>query len=189
MKEKNPWKTLKTKEIYDNPWITVLHNDVLTPGGSTGIYGKVHFKNLAVGVVPLDEDNNTWIVGQYRYTLDTYSWEIPEGGCLEDDDPLQAVQRELREETGIRANDWTKIMELHTSNSVCDELAYLYIARDLTLGEAEPEDTEELVMKKLPFSELVAMVHDGKVTDAMSVAAILKVDWLLSQTNTQDAQL
>lgn len=189
MKERNPWKTLKTNEIYDNPWITVLHNEVITPGGSDGIYGKVHFKNLAVGVVPLDEDNNTWIVGQYRYTLDSYSWEIPEGGCLEGTDPILAVQRELKEETGLTAKEWTKIMELHTSNSVCDEQAYLYIARDLVMGAAEPEDTEELVLRKLPFSELVTMVHQGQVTDAMSVAAILKVDWLLSQPNPQHAKL
>ena len=188
MKEENPWKTLKTSQIYDNAWITVWHDEVLTPGGSNGIYGHVHFKNLAVGVIPLDEDNNTWIVGQYRYPSDVYSWEIPEGGCLEGTDPLEGIQRELKEETGIQASDWTKIMELHTSNSVCDEVAYLYLARGLTFGAAEPEDTEDLQLRKLPFAELVGMVHEGIITDAMSVAAILKVDWLLNQSqNSGDA--
>jgi len=181
MKHQNPWKTLSTRRIYDNQWIEVFHNEVITPGGSPGIYGKVHYKNLAVGVIPLDEDYNTWIVGQYRYTLDVYTWEIPEGGCPEGTDPLIAAQRELKEETGITATQWTEIMNLQTSNSVCDEVAYLYVATDLTFGAAQPEDTEELKVKKLPFRELVSMVHEGLIVDAMSVAAIMKVDWMIKE--------
>ncbi len=179
MSADNPWKTIKSTTIYNNDWITVNHNEVLTPTGTAGIYGKVHFKNLAVGVIPLDDNNNTWIVGQYRYTLDQYSWEIPEGGCPEGSDPLLSAQRELLEETGITAVRWDRIMDLHTSNSVTDEYAQLYIARELSYGEAMPEETELLQVKKLPFTELLDMLHEGLITDAMSVAAILKVDWLI----------
>ncbi len=179
MKEKNPWKTLTSKSIYSNPWIELFHNEVITPGGSNGIYGKVHYKNLAVGVIPLDHDHNTWIIGQYRYPLDVYTWEIPEGGSPLDEDPLSSIQRELKEETGISAKNWLHIMSLQTSNSVSDELAELYVARDLSFGEAHPEDTEDLQVRKLPFSELVELVHQGEIVDAMSVAAILKLDWMI----------
>ncbi len=181
MEAKNPWKTVSEQQIYSNPWIEVYHNEVITPGGSPGIYGKVHFKNVAVGVIPLDEANNTWIVGQYRYTLDKYSWEIPEGGCILGMDKLAAAQRELKEETGITAKKWQEILYLQTSNSVTDEEAYLYIAKELEFGSAEPEDTEQLEVRKLPFKALVELVHEGKVTDAMSVAAILKVDWMMTR--------
>jgi len=180
MKEKpswqlNPWKTKTSEEVYDNTWISVHHNEVLTPGGSEGIYGKVHFKNLAVGIIPLDAENNTWLVGQYRYTLDAYSWEIPEGGCPVGEEALAAAQRELKEETGLVANEWKEILTLHTSNSVSDEKAIIYVARDLELGVAEPEDTEALELRKLPFAEVVEMVLRGEITDAMSVAGVLRV--------------
>ena len=181
MSRKNPWKTLKTSKIYTNPWIDVHHDEVITPGGNSGIYGKVHYKNIAVGVIPLDEEGHTYIVGQYRYVLDTYSWEITEGGSPIGIDPLISAQRELEEETGITATSWQQIMHLHTSNSVCDEEAFIFLARDLSLGPASPEDTEELEVKKLPFVEVVKMVHRGEITDAMSVAAILKLSILLAE--------
>ena len=173
---KNPWTTLSGEEKYDNPWINVTEYQVLNPGGGKGIYGKVAFKNKAIGVIPLDEEDNTWLVGQYRYTLDEYSWEIPEGGCPMDEDNHVAAQRELREETGLRAKNWDMILKMHNSNSVTDEVAYIYLATGLEQGEAELEETEsDLVVKKLPFKEALNMVLEGKVTDAMSVAGILKV--------------
>jgi len=175
----NPWQTHSSALKYSNPWIDVIHNEVTTPGGSAGIYGKVHFKNIAVGVIPLDKDNNTWIVGQYRYTLDQYSWEIPEGGCPIGEEPLEAIKRELREETGLTAQSWQRIMTLHTSNSVTDELGHIYVARDLQHGPAMPEDTEQLQVRQLPFLELVEMVLKGEVTDAMSIAAVLKLNTML----------
>jgi len=141
----------------------------------------VHFKNIAVGVIPLDDNGYTYIVGQYRYTLNRYSWEIPEGGCPDGQSPIQAIQRELKEETGLTAASWQKVMTVHTSNSVCDEVGHLFVAKTLTEGLAQPEDTEQLVVKKIPFSELVDMVHEGQVTDAMSVAAILKVAHMIQQ--------
>lgn len=181
MKQKNPWKTKKSTKIYDNSWITVHHDEVLTPGGTDGIYGKVHYKNKAVGIVLLDEELNSWIVGQYRYTIDAYSWEIPEGGCTTQQSPLEAAKRELKEETGISAKKWKELMCLHTSNSVCDEIAYIFLARELSFGPSEPEDTEELALKKLPFDDLVELVHNGSITDAMSVAAIMKVDYMIKK--------
>jgi len=176
---KNPWKTQSSKVVYDNPWISVIHNEVLQPDGQPGIYGKVHFKNLAVGIVPIDQDGNTWIVGQYRFVLDQYTWEIPMGGCPVGTDPVETARRELIEETGIRAESFEKILELHLSNAVCDELGMAYVARGLTLGESEPDGSEEIVLKKLPFEELYQMVLSGSITDALSCCAVLKAKTLM----------
>ncbi len=177
----NPWKTISNIEVYDNPWIVVTHREVITPGDTPGIYGKVHFKNLAVGVIPLDEEFNTWIVGQYRYTLDEYSWEIPEGGAPLEDSAIESAKRELKEETGIIAEKWTQVIELTTSNSVTDERAICYVAQNLSLGKSSPEDSEDLKIRKLPFEKLVGMVMSGEITDAMSVSTILKVKLLIDQ--------
>lgn len=177
----NPWKTLKTKEVYDNPWIQVTHRDVINPGGGKGIYGVVHFKNLAIGIVPLDKDLNTWLVGQYRYTMNEYTWEIPEGGGIIGVDPLDSAKRELLEETGIRASNWFKITDLATSNSVTDERGLIYVARDLTFGESEPEESEDLKIKKVPFSEAVDMVMRGEITDSLAMIGIMKVKLMLDR--------
>ena len=173
MTDKGNWQKLSSQVVYDNPWITVEHQDVITPGGNKGIYGKVSFKNIAVGVLPVDENGNIWLVGQYRYTLDSYSWEIPEGGCPQDEDILTAAKRELREETGIVAEKWNCILHLHNSNSVTDEEAYIFTAEKLTLKESCPEECEDIKVKKVPFSEALDMVKRSEITDAMSVAAIL----------------
>ncbi len=177
----NPWKTNSVKQVYDNAWIQVTHCEVINPKGGEGIYGVVHFKNLAMGIVPLDADLNTWLVGQYRYTMNEYTWEIPEGGALLGSSPLEAAKRELIEETGIRAARWTKILDLQVSNSVTNERGMAFLAQELAFGEAEPEDTEELKIKKLPFDEVYQMVIDGRITDSLSVAAIFKVKHLLDQ--------
>lgn len=182
---KNPWKTLTAKDVYDNPWIRVSHRDVLNPAGNSGIYGVVHFKNLAIGIVPLDEAGNTWLVGQYRYTIDRYSWEIPEGGCPLGTDPLQTAQRELMEETGIIAKDWTQLLDFHVSNSVTDEAGMIFLARDLSFGHAEPEETEQLILKKLPLQEAIAMVLNGEITDSLSIMGLLQVQLLGYTAKTQ----
>lgn len=176
---RNPWTTLSSNVEYENPWIRITEHQVLNPSGGEGIYGVVHFKNRATGVVPLDEEGNTWLVGQYRYALDQYSWEIPEGGGALDTDPLTAAKRELQEETGLTAAYWEEILTIHLSNSVCDEIGYLYLARDLKLGEASPEEVEDLVIRKLPFAEALQMVLRSEITDAMSVAAILRIQGML----------
>jgi ADP-ribose pyrophosphatase len=177
-KADNPWHTVSETTAYENKWIQVSHHEVITPGGTQGIYGKVHFKNVAIGIVPLDQEGNTWLVGQYRYTLNQYSWEIVEGGGPLNEPLLQSAQRELLEETGLIAETWTPLMELHLSNSVSDEYGVLYVATDLTQGVAEPEITEQLEIRKLPFLEAYDMVLRGDITDALSIAAILKVKLL-----------
>lgn len=175
----NPWTILGEKEVYDNKWINVTEYAVINPSGGKGIYGKVHFKNLAIGILPLDEDLNTYLVGQYRFTLNQYSWEIPEGGGPFGEDILQSAQRELKEETGLVAEEWTKLMNFHLSNSVCDEHGAIFLARKLKQEEAAPEETEDLVVKEVPFEEAYKMVENGIITDSLAVAAILKVKILL----------
>ncbi|GJM32493.1 MAG: hypothetical protein DHS20C18_14940 [Saprospiraceae bacterium] len=177
----NPWLTHSIDTVYENPWLQVTHREVTNPNGGAGIYGVVHFKNLAIGIVPIDEAGNTWLVGQYRYTLNQYSWEIPEGGCPKGTDPLDTAKRELKEETGIEARHWQELLFFHTSNSVTDEAGTAYLARGLSFGQAEPEDTEKLRVRKLPFSETIAMIDRGEITDALSIMALQKVQlWLLS---------
>ncbi len=173
---KNPWTTLSGEVKYDNPWITVTEFQVINPSGGRGIYGKVHFKNRAIGIVPIDKDLNTWLVGQYRYTLNAWHWEIPEGGGPMDQEPLASAQRELREETGMIAHRWTEIIHLHTSNSVTDEEGYVFLAEDLEQGSSALEETEaDLKVWKLPLKQALDMVLDGKITDSMSIMGILKV--------------
>ncbi len=177
----NPWKIIDEKEIYDNRWINVTEYDIINPSGGKGIYGKVHFKNIAAGVLPLDEEMNTYLVGQFRFTLNQYSWEIPEGGCPENENPLEAAKRELLEETGLEAKQWNKILEMHLSNSVTDEYCQVFLARDITQNTASPEATEQLIVKKIPFDEAYQMVQNNEITDAVSVAAILKVKLMMAE--------
>lgn len=172
----NSWKTLSTKVVYDNNWIQLTEHDVINPAGGKGIYGKVHFKNKAIGIVAVDTQGSIWLVGQFRYTLNEWSWEIPEGGSPLGDDILESAKRELKEETGVMAAQWTSLMRFHTSNSVTDEEGFIFLAEDLTEGESELEETEsDLKAKKVPLTEAVRMVLNGEITDSLSVAGILAV--------------
>lgn len=167
------WQQVSCREVYDNPWIRVTHEKVITPGRTEGIYGRVHFKNRAVGIIPLDDDGNTWLVRQSRYVLNEYTWEIPEGGAPEGEDLLTAAKRELEEETGICARAWETLRGLHQSNSVCDEYGEIFVARDLFEGKQALEATEDIEIKKLPLDEAVKMVLTGEITDSLSVAGLL----------------
>lgn len=169
----NNWKTLSSETVYENAWIEINHREVTTPGGSNGIYGLVKFKNQAIGVVPIDEEGNIYLVGQFRYAIDEYTWEIPEGGGALGVDGLDAAKRELKEETGLTAKKWTKLARIHTSNSATNEEGFLYIAEELVQEEAEPEETEELQVKKVPLKDAVEMVMRSEITDSLSVCAIL----------------
>ncbi|HXL56845.1 MAG TPA: NUDIX hydrolase [Chitinophagaceae bacterium] len=175
----NPWRIIDEHEVYNNNWITVTHYNVINPSGGKGIYGKVHMKNIAIGIIPLDEEMNTYIVGQYRFSLNEYSWEIPEGGGSLAHDPLLSAQRELLEETGLKAKSWDKIQEMTLSNSVTDEKCIIYMARDLSQHAATPEETEDLIVKKVSFDEIYTMVQNGKITDTLTVTAVLKVKLMM----------
>lgn len=170
----NPWTVLDTEERYDNNWIKVIHQNVVNPNGGIGIYGTVHFKNIAIGIVPVDNEGNTWLVGQYRFPIDEYSWEIPEGGSPEGEEILESAKRELLEETGLIAEKWTVISKLHTSNSVCKEVSYIFLAEDLTQSTSQPEETEQLQIKKISLKRAYEMVMSNEITDSISVAGILK---------------
>lgn len=176
---RGPWTTLSERPVYASPWIEVSHHEVLDPSGSPGQYGVIHFRNLAIGIVPLDDQFNTWIVGQHRYPIDTYSWEIPEGGGKRDIPPLESAKRELREEVGIEADHWHELLRMDLSNSASDEHAIIYLARGLRFHAPEPDPNEELTQRKLPFDELYGMVVRGEVTDSLTVAAVMKVRLLM----------
>ena len=174
-KKPDPWTTLQSRVVYDNPWITLIENDVLNVAGTPKLYTKIHMKRKATGVVALDERGWTYLVGQQRYPLDLYSWEVPEGGSEEGEDPLDTIKRELKEEAGLTAREWQHVLTMHLSNMLTDEVAYGYIATGLTVGAAEPEESEVLELKHLPFLEAFAMAMDGAISDAISVALLLKV--------------
>jgi 8-oxo-dGTP pyrophosphatase MutT (NUDIX family) len=171
----SPWKRLSRTVAYQNPWIVVYHDEVVRPDGQPGVYGVVHYRNRAVAVVALDEQDRVLLVGQYRYTLDLYSWEVPEGGAGEGEEPLAAARRELREETGYSADRWELVARLHLSNSVSDEEGFCYLATGLRHGDAEPEGTEQLQVRWVPFAEALAMTADGRLTDCFAVAALQRV--------------
>lgn len=171
----NTWETLSSELIYESAWIAVNKHQTINPAGNPAIYSVVNFKNLAIGIIPLSNDGYTWLVGQWRYPLNAYSWEIPEGGGSLGELPIETAQRELKEETGIIAKNFTEIMQLHLSNSATDEHAFVFLATDLIFSEAEPEETEDLQVKKVHIKEAYQMVLNGEITDAISVAAIFKV--------------
>jgi 8-oxo-dGTP pyrophosphatase MutT (NUDIX family) len=169
----NPWTTLASRPVYDNPWISVREDQILRPDGTPGIYGVVHYKHTAVGVLPVDEQGRVWLVGQYRYPLGVYSWEIPEGGGHAGETPEETARRELREETGLAAGRIELIATAHLSNSVSDEVAYLFRATDLTHGPSAPEGTEKIEVRLVTWDETWAMLRRGEITDSMSVIALL----------------
>jgi 8-oxo-dGTP pyrophosphatase MutT (NUDIX family) len=178
-----PWTRRSRRVAYENPWLTIWHDEVSRPDGSPGIYGVVHFANLAAGVLAVDDEDRVLLVGQHRYTLDAYSWEVPEGGVPAGETAIEGARRELLEETGVTATDWRELARIHLSNSVSDELAVLYLATGLTQGLATPDPTEALEVRWLPFDEVLAMTLDGRITDAMTVVAVERLALLRARAS------
>ncbi len=175
----NTWKTLTSELVYESAWIAVHKHQTINPAGNPAIYSVVNFKNLAIGILPLSDDGYTWLVGQWRYPLNAYSWEIPEGGGPLGEAPIETARRELKEETGIVAKNFKEIMQLHLSNSATDEHAFVFLATQLSFEEAEPEESEDLKVKKIHFNDAFEMVMKGEITDGISVAAIYKTKHLI----------
>jgi 8-oxo-dGTP pyrophosphatase MutT (NUDIX family) len=173
--DKSDWIIKNEQTKYENPWIKVTEYQVINPSGNHGIYGKVHYKNLAIGIIPVDHKGEIHMVGQYRFVLSKYSIEIPEGGGNPNTDPLESAKRELKEETGLKAEKWEKLLEMHLSNSVSDELAIVYLATNLSQEESEPEETEKLTLLTMTVDEVYRMILDNTITDAITVAAILRL--------------
>jgi 8-oxo-dGTP pyrophosphatase MutT (NUDIX family) len=180
----NPWRILARQVVYDNPWIGVVHHDVRTPGDTAGVYGVVHFKNHAVGVIPVAENGDTWLVGQFRFPLNRYSWEIPEGGCPLGEAPQAAAARELREETGLMARHMLPLHHLASSNSVCDEQGTIFVAWDLWQGVAAPDETERLALRRLSLRAALDMALSGAIDDAISLIALLRMPLLAHASDT-----
>jgi 8-oxo-dGTP pyrophosphatase MutT (NUDIX family) len=177
------WKKLSSRTVFENDWMRVLEDHVINPGGGENQYGHVQFKNLAVAIIPVDEEGNTWLVGQDRYTLNSYSWELPMGGAPKEEEPLAAAKRELKEETGLTAERWSELMRLHTSNSITDESAIVFVAEGLTEGDTAFEEAEDLSIRKLALADAVAMVNAGEITDAVSVAALLRYSAIIEASS------
>jgi 8-oxo-dGTP pyrophosphatase MutT (NUDIX family) len=180
-KHKNTWITLNSETVYESPWIQVSKHETINPAGNPATYSVVSFKNLAIGIIPIDKDGYTWLVGQWRYPLNQYSWEIPEGGGPLGEEPIETAIRELKEETGIVAKKFEEIMQLHLSNSATNEHAFVYLATDLSFEESEPEESEDLTVKKIHLNDAFQMVLKGEITDGISVAAIFKVKYLIEK--------
>ena len=170
-----PWIRRSRRVAYDNPWITIWHDEVDRPDGSPGIYGVVHFANLAVGAVVLDDEDCVLLVGQHRYALDEYTWEIPEGGVPVGESPLDGARREVREETGVAADDWRELVRFQLSNSVSDEVGVIFAARARSHGAATPEPTEDLAVRWVPLDEAVAMIDDGRIPDAITIMGLQRI--------------
>lgn len=174
-----PWTRKSVSVPYRNAWIQVEHHEVVDPSGSEGIYGVVRFRHRALGCIPLHDDGTITLVGQHRYPLDRYFWEIPEGGGRPGHDPLEEMKRELAEETGLVAATWIPLGGIDMSNSVTDETALLWLARDLSQGESHPESVEQIETRRIPFSEAVEQAIDGRLTDSLTVVALLRAARLL----------
>ncbi|OMH38376.1 DNA mismatch repair protein MutT [Motiliproteus sp. MSK22-1] len=171
----NPWTTLASKLIYENPWLRVREDRVINPNGGEGIYGVIKFSNQAIGIIPIDEEDHTWLVGQYRYPLNRYSWEIPMGGHPIGADPQAGAIRELAEETGLRAKQLEEIIQVDISNSVTDEKGIVYVATQLTRGKTDFDETEDLAIRRVPVDQAISWAMNGNITDGLSVAGLLKL--------------
>ncbi len=169
------WQLGKPQTKYENPWMRVDEIPAIDPSGQDASYGLIHFKNLAVGVVPY-QDGYIWLVGQSRVSSRSYTWEIPAGGDPTREDPLGTAHRELREETGFTAGRMDQILKMELSNSITDEICLVYVATDLTAGEAELESSEDISLMKISLDNALKAIEAGEIRHALGIAAIFKLD-------------
>ena len=184
---RNPWTVLSKATPYENTWIRVDHHEVINPTGGAGVYGTVHFKNHAIGIVPIDAQGNVILVGQYRFPTNGYSWEIPEGGGHLTVPILESAQRELREECGLVAGSWLEILATDLSNSVTDERGTAFLAWNLTDTPAQPDDTEDIRVERVPFWRAVERAKRGEIRDSLSIASLLRVALMALQDELPEA--
>lgn len=178
----NPWITHTSHDLFENDYVKLVHHEVTRPSGNPGTYTVVRFKRVAVAIIPVDSEGHTWLVGQFRYTQNAYEWEVPEGGAEMGETPEDCAHRELREEAGLVASDLTPILEMQLSNCVTDEISRTFVATGLTPTASEPDDTEQLMVHRLPLTEAFAMVLRGEIRDALSVASLLKLKYLIDSS-------
>ncbi|MHA6286966.1 NUDIX domain-containing protein [Maricaulis sp. CAU 1757] len=186
MHKRGPWQVHDTAGRYENAWIALEEHTVTRPDGAPGVYGVIHFRNRALAILPIHTDGSVTLVGQHRFPHDRYSWEIPEGGGALDRDPLDEAKRELAEETGLSATSWREILRMDLSNSVTDETAIGWIATGLKQGEAAPEGTEELAVRRIPFRSALDEVMRGDITDALTVAMLLRAYYMAVEGELDD---
>ncbi len=169
-----PWSVLNTRSVYDNPWLTLAEYDAIAPTGKPALYGVVRFKNLALAILPLHDDGTVTLVGQHRFAIPGYSWELPEGGGPLGVDPLESARRELREETGLEAAEWREVLKFQLSNSITDEVGHGYLATGLTAVPPAPDDTEALALARAPFREVLELALAGHIQDMPTLAMLLR---------------
>ena len=169
------WRSLTAQTVFQNPWIRIESHDVIAPTGNPAHYGLVKFANRAIAVLPLHDDGTVSLVGQARFAVNAYSWELPEGGGPHDEDPSQAAMRELREETGLVAADLREILSFDMSNSVTDEVAVCFLATGLSQSETAPDETEAFEYARVPFKTLLDAAIKGQVRDGLTVVSVLRV--------------
>jgi 8-oxo-dGTP pyrophosphatase MutT (NUDIX family) len=177
------WRHHSERLVYETPWISVHDFDAEAPTGARTVYGVVRYKNLAIGILPIFDDGSIMLVGQHRFPLRDYSWEIPEGGVHVGDDVLEGARRELREEAGLEAREWRQVLSYQLSNSVSDERGHGLIATGLTQTQAEIEQdpTEAIALARLPFREALDLALAGRIWDVITLAMLLRAYHMASE--------
>lgn len=170
--EESPWKTISSKKIYENKWMGLKEDKVIMPNGKEGIYAYISSKNGAAAVI-LNEKNEIYLVGQYRYAVDEYSWEIISGAVEKGEDYLTTVKREIEEEAGVTAKKFDLLHgDLQLSNSYTSDRGAIFLARDIEQNESHPESTEKLQIKKVPLDEAIRLICEGKIKDDYTITGI-----------------